>query len=221
LQFDWPRAQTILEYGQQIDPADPIVKGELALVNGYVDLNLAIGPQMAVGEHLRDRVVRSWREFDQAASLLPNAPDAHLGLARLYVYSFRDLDKAIEEWNKAEQRHYKLSPREIEQEADGFRLRAQKKFADSHDRAVAQEDLARARDLYQSIKDYDDVPQRLRLVAEQDSAMQPPPLIAALPVRTARPKAVASKSARQARQARQQRRSQAWQSPKAGKRRKS
>jgi hypothetical protein len=160
---------------------------------------------------MRERVVRSWQEFDQAASLLPNSPDPHLGLARLYVYSFRDLDKAIQEWNLAE-RHYKLSPREIEQEADGFRLRAQKKFADTHDRAAASEDLTRAKELYHSIENYDDVAQRLRLVAEDERAMQPaapapPPVL-----RVAKPSHPTARS---------QRRTQAWQSPKAGKRRKS
>jgi hypothetical protein len=212
LHFDWLRAQMVLGHAQQLDPSDATVFGKHALVSGYVDLNLAIGPQISVGEHMRDRVVRSWQEFDQAVSLLPYSPDPHLGLARLYVYSFRDLDKAIAEWNRAERLNYKLSPREIEQEADGFRLRAQKKFADTKDRAAAQEDLAKARELYQSIHDYNDVAQRLRLVAEDERAMTPPPPAAAAASRPVVAKRHISK---------QSRRTQAWQSPKAGKRRRS
>jgi eukaryotic-like serine/threonine-protein kinase len=215
--FDWPRAQTVLEHALELDPADPLVQGRLALAKGYVNLNLAIGSQISVRQHMQDRVIRSWQEFDQAAALLPGWPDPHLGLARLYVYSFRDLDKAIEEWNIAEQRHYKLSPREIEQEADGFRLRAQKESSDPHEHAAAQEDLARAKDLYKSIHDYRDVDQRLQIVAQDEQLLNPPP--APAPPRTS-PVKTAAKSTRQT-STRQTRRTQAWQSPKAGKRRKS
>ena len=223
--FDWPRAQTVLEHAQELNPSDASIRGKLALVRGYVNLNLAIGAQMSVRQHMQDRVIRSWQAFDQAVTLLPAAPDPHLGLARLYVYSFRDLDKAIEEFGKAEQRHYKLGPREIEQEADGFRLRAQKAMNDPHQKAAAKEDLAHAKELYQSIQGYQDVAQRLQLVAVDEMAMNPPPaVLAPAPVR-ARVLTASSKNGRRAatRQppSRQTRRAQAWQSPKAGKRRKS
>ena len=208
--YDWPRAQTVLEHAQDIDPADPKIHGELALVEGYVNLNLAV-EQMSVRRRMEDHVIRSWQEFDQAVSLLPNSPDPHLGLARLYVYSFRDLDKAIEEWNKAEQRQYKLGPREWEQEADGFRLRAEKEAADPHNHAAAKDDLAHAKDLYQSIHDYDDVAQRLQRVAQDQLALNPPPPAPA-------PREIVAKTTKPAHHPR---RTQAWQSPKAGKRRKS
>jgi hypothetical protein len=167
---------------------------------------------------MQDSVTRSWREFDQAVSMLPNSPDPHLGLARLYVYSYRDLDKAIDEWNKAEQRKYKLGPREIEQEADGFRLRAEKAMAEPHGHAAAQEDLAHAKGLYQSIHDYEGVAKRLQFVAQLEMALNPPP-----PSTPAVAKTTAKNPVKRvaARPARQPRRTQAWQSPKAGKRRKS
>jgi serine/threonine protein kinase len=214
--YDWPRAQTLLEHAQELEPTDPAIHGKLALVKGYVNLNLASGAQMSVRQHMQDRVTRSWQEFDQAVSLLPNSPDPHLGLARLYVYSYRDLDKAIEEWNKAEQRKYKLGPREIQQEADGFRLRAEKEMTDPHDHAAAQEDLAHAKELYKSIHDYEGVAQRLQFVSQVELVLNPPPP-APVPV-----KAVAKAAVRTtvSKSARQPRRTQTWQSPKAGKRRK-
>ncbi len=208
--FDWPRAQIVLEHAQDLAADNPSVQGKLALVNGYMDLNLAIGPEISVRQHMQVRVIHSWENFDKAAKLLPNAPDPYLGLARLYVYSFRDLDKAIEEWDQAEQRHYKLGSREIEQEADGFRLRAQKEMYELHDRTAAKEALARAKELYQSINGYNDVAQRLQIVAQDERELNPPPAPAP-PARVT----LAKKSARQTR------RSQAWQSPKAGKKRKS
>ena len=163
-----------MEHAQELDPADPSIAGKLALARGYVNLNLAIGAQISVRQHMEDRVIRSWQDFSQSASLLPNAPDPYLGLARLYVYSFQNLDKAIEEWDKAEQHHYKLGPREIEQEADGFLLRARKELSEQHDRSSAKEDLGRAKELYQSIATYNDVSERLRTVAQDQRELNPP-----------------------------------------------
>jgi serine/threonine protein kinase len=194
--FDWPRAQVVLEHARDLDPANPSVRGKLELAKGYVNLNLAIGSQKSVRLHMQDRVIRAWQAFDTAASLLPQSPDPHLGLARIYVYSVRDLDKAIDEWNQAEQRHYQLAPREIEQKADGFLFRAQHEIVDLHDRKAGREDLARARRIYLSIRAYGDVPKRLALVAADERALNPPAPKPAL------------------------RRSQAWPSPKAGKRKK-
>ncbi|HEY3838998.1 MAG TPA: serine/threonine-protein kinase [Bryobacteraceae bacterium] len=216
--FDWLRAQNALEHAAELDPDTPSVQGKLALVRGYINLNQAsTGAQTNVPQHVKDLVTSSWKAFDQAGTLLPNAPDPHLGLARLYVYSYRELDKAIEEWDKAEQRHYKLQPRELEQEADGFRLRAKKEkdSPDPHDHAAAEEDLRHSRELFESIKDYDDVPQYLKLIAQDELALNPPAPPAHLPAPTHR--AISAKAAKAARQ----KRTQAWQSPKAGKRRKS
>lgn len=210
--FNWPRAQILLEHAQELEPADTAIRGNLALVKGYVSLNLAIGAQMSIRQHMQDRVIRSWQDFDQAGTLLPNSPDPHLGLARLYVYSFRDLDKAIEEWNLAEQRHYKLGPREIEQEADGFRLRAQKDLAEQHDRSAAKEDLARAKELYQSIHDSNGA----KLVAQDERALNPLPAAPVVFPAKATRKPAAKPAARKP-VAKKTRRPQRWQSPKAGK----
>jgi serine/threonine-protein kinase len=211
--FDWQRAQTVLEHAQDLDPADSSIAGKKQLAEGYVYLNLAGGAQSAVWQQMEVRVTRSYTSFDGAAKLLPKAPDPHLGLARLWVYSYRDLGKAIDEWDKAEQLGYKMGPREIEQEADGFRLRAQKEWNEQHDKNAAARDLAQAKALFQSISTYDDVPQYLRLVAQAERSLNPPPTAAAprvLVAKAARPKSTHQKG-----------RSQAWQSPKAGKKRKS
>jgi serine/threonine protein kinase len=216
--FEWLRGQTALEQAVELDPTNLALRGKLALVKGYVNLNLAIGPQINVRQHMTDRVNRSWQYFVEAEKLLPASPDPHLGLARLYVYSYDDLDTAIKEWDQAERCHYKLSAREIKQEAEGFRLRGEKESKDPHEHAAAQEDLTRAKELFQSIRDYDDVPQRLQRVAQDELALNPPP-----PPPAPAPKAIVAKTAKPARpsSARQSRRIQAWQSPKAGKRRKS
>ena len=209
--FDWQRAQTVLEHAQDLDPSNPAIAGKVQIAQGYVDLNLASGVQSGVWEQMEVRVTRAYTNFDNAAKLLPKSPDPHLGLARLWVYSYRDLGKAIEEWDKAEQLGYKMGPREIEQEADGFRLRAQKELNERHDREAAAHDLGQAKTLFQSISSYDDVPQYLKLVAQAERQLNPRP---------AAPRPVAAAKAAHPR-SRQKGRSQAWQSPKAGKRRRS
>jgi len=216
--FNWTRGRTVLEHAREISPSDTSIRGRLAVVKGYVDLNLAIA-QSASRQQMKNSVRRAWADFDQAVVLLPDSPDPHLGLARLYVYSFDDLDTALEEWRKAEQKHYQLAPREIQQKATGYRIRAQKEALDPNTRAAAKEDLERAKELYTGIADYGDVAQCLQIVAQDERALNPPPMPAAAsnasPPRMMAAKRPAPKSLRPTR------RTQAWQSPKAGKRRKS
>ncbi len=55
---------------------------------------------------------------------MPRSPDPHLGLARIYVYSEKNVGKAMAELHAAERLGFRPGPREIEQEADGYRFRA-------------------------------------------------------------------------------------------------
>jgi len=193
------------------------------VAKGYVSLNQAIA-QSTSRQQMKESVRRAWREFDQAVNLLPDSPDPHLGLARLYVYSFDDLDTAMEEWRTAEHNGYQLGPREIQQKATGYRIRAQKEALDPSTRPAAREDLALARELYTGIADYGDVAQCLQIVAQDERALNPPPVPTASASNTS-PRLMAAKrpAAKSLRPtpARPTRRTQAWQSPKAGKRRKS
>jgi hypothetical protein len=97
----------------------------------------------------------------------------------------------------------------MEQEADGFLFRAQDEITKKHDLKAGREDLKHAKQIYLTIQHYDDVPKRLHLVAMDERALNPPPP----------PKPVATKpAAKKPVSATSTRRAQAWQSPKAGKR---
>jgi hypothetical protein len=95
---------------------------------------------------------------------LPRSPDPDLGLARVYVYGLKDIDKAYAALQQAEQRGYKLGSREKAQLGDGYRDRADRLWWDSRDvRGLPQEkdqiqkaadDYRRALELYQSIVPY-------------------------------------------------------------------
>ena len=114
--FDWSKARLALSYALQLDPSDSEARGKLALCDGY--LNLIENPKLPDAQ-------RSETEFQMAAADLPRSPDPHLGLARFYIYVFRNAGLALGQFTEAERRGFRLGPRELEQEADGYLYRAE------------------------------------------------------------------------------------------------
>jgi hypothetical protein len=88
---------------------------------------------------------------------MPNSPDPHLGLARLYIYAYRNVQPALHELRRAEALGYHIGPKEAREAADGYLYRAQWEAlrarytvpASSQNQwlALAQADVARARKL--------------------------------------------------------------------------
>ena len=103
-------------------------------------------------------------DFTEAQSLLPKSPDPELGLARVYVYGLKDIDKACDALQQAESRGYQPGARDMAQLADGYRDRADRLLWDSRNvRGLPQEkdQIQRAAGglpdrsgLYQSIAPY-------------------------------------------------------------------
>ena len=95
---------------------------------------------------------------------MPKSPDPQLGLARLYVYGLKDIDKADAALQQAERHGHRLGNREKAQLADGYRQRADRLWYDSRNvRGLPQEkdqvqkvadDYQRALQLYQEIAPY-------------------------------------------------------------------
>ncbi len=150
--LDWSemsKARTALLHALELNPNDSSAKGKLALCDAYI--NLLKHPRLP-------EAATSLREFRKAASLLPHSPDPHLGMARVYVYSYRNLGAALAELRKAQQLDYHLGPRELSEEADGYLFRAEwelmrarctiPKLAKRRWVSLARDDLARARTLY-------------------------------------------------------------------------
>ncbi len=175
--FDWSRARLCLRYALQIEPSDTKTKGKLALAEGY--LNLVQNPKPP-------KASLSIDNFRQAASYLPKSPDPHLGLARLYVYAFRNIGEAMPEFQQAEKLGYQLGPRETTQEADGFLFRSEWELARArHVRAanpanreemqkwldMARSDADRSRALYEPLVGYSNVSANLEQIY-QDRAEQ-------------------------------------------------
>jgi serine/threonine protein kinase/tetratricopeptide (TPR) repeat protein len=154
---DWKAARAGLARALALDPDDSvrgklrIAEGHLARINGTAhrdtqQYNLAVA------------------KFTEAERLLPKSPDPELGLARVYVYGLKDIDRADDQLQQAEKRGYRLGNREKLQLADGYRERADRLWWDSRNvRGLPQEkeqierarqDYQRAMDLYQQIAPY-------------------------------------------------------------------
>jgi serine/threonine protein kinase/tetratricopeptide (TPR) repeat protein len=121
---DWERARTMASRALAVEPDDAargrlrLAEGHLARINGTThrsaaDLRLAV------------------EKFTDAQRLMPRSPDAQLGLARVYVYGLKDLDKAYDALGEAQKRGYQMGNREKGQLADGYRDRADRLAADS------------------------------------------------------------------------------------------
>jgi tetratricopeptide (TPR) repeat protein len=155
---DWKRARLYLAHALELDPGDDSVRGKLRLCDGHIDrINGTSHRNAAV---LNDAVAK----FEEAQKLLPHSPDPELGLARVYVYGLKDIDKAYAALQEAERHGYKLGNREKGQLADGYRDRGDRLWWDSRNiRGLPQEkdqikkaadDYQRALGLYQSIAPY-------------------------------------------------------------------
>ena len=157
-----------------MDRNDRAVQGKLALCHGYENLSRS--------DAGADRAAQG--DFEEAVSLIPGSPDPHLGLARIYVYSLKNIGKAMAELHEAQRLGFEPGPRETEEEADGYRFRASTELdaarrAGVKDRAaeerylrLAQRDFDRARQLYEPIEGFSNVSVALREVDDNDRARQ-------------------------------------------------
>ena len=151
---DWERARTAAAHALAVNPDDNargkvrIAEGHLARINGTshrsaAELNQAV------------------EKFQEAQQLLPKSPDPWLGLARVYVYGLKDIDKGYDALQQAQRRGYALGNREKSLLADGYRERGDRLWWDSRNvRGLppekdqiqrAADDYKRAQELYQEI----------------------------------------------------------------------
>lgn len=178
--FDWRKAHYCLERALEMDPQDSAARGKLALCRGYAYLGNAFDWKGANRGPILLWQERARQCFGQAAAALPRAPDPHLALARLHAYLALNPEQVMAEMVKADDLGYEIGPREIEQEADAYRLRARQELAeakpvrrwprtpDPH-LALARRDREAARGLYEGIRGYSMADLRLRQMAELDT----------------------------------------------------
>ena len=151
---DWERARTMAAHALAVEP-DNSVRGKVRLSEGHIS-------RINGGSHRSPQELNAAVEqFTEAQRLMPASPDPQLGLARLYVYGLRDIDKAYQALEEAQKRGYQLANRDKSQLADGYLARADRLWKDSSTmRGLPQEkdqieraaeDYKRALQLYQEI----------------------------------------------------------------------
>ena len=177
--FDWPKAAVCLDHALEMDRNDRAARGKLALANGYINL-IRADSEPAGARAASTRAAQ--QNFQEAVTLLPRSPDPHLGLARIYVYWLKNAGKAMAELHEAAGLGFQPGPREVEEEADGYRFRAGAELAEARrahgtSRAteerflrLAQRDFDRARQLYEPIQGFSNVSLALRQVDDDDRA---------------------------------------------------
>src|ERR1039457_6202823 len=151
---EWEHARTMAARALAVDP-DDAVRGKLRLTEGH--LARINGTSHRSPQELSLAV----EKFNEAQRLLPQSPDPELGLARLYVYGLKDIDKGYDALRQAQQRGYALGNREKLLLADGYRDRGDRLWWDSRNvRGLppekdqiqrAADDYKRAEELYQGI----------------------------------------------------------------------
>jgi tetratricopeptide (TPR) repeat protein/predicted Ser/Thr protein kinase len=155
---DWQRARTMLLHALSADPGDKMVHGKLRLAEGHLARINGTSHKSAAELNL------AVEKFAEAQQFMPQSPDPALGLARVYVYGLKDIDRASQAFDQAVNHGYKLGNREKSQLADGYRERADRLWWDSRNvRGLPQEkdqvqraadDYKRALDLYQQSAPY-------------------------------------------------------------------
>ncbi|MCU1232598.1 MAG: serine/threonine protein kinase [Candidatus Solibacter sp.] len=151
---DWERARTMAAHALSVDP-DDTVRGKLRIAEGH--LARINGTSHRSAQELNGAV----EKFNEAQQLLPKSPDPELGLARVYLYGLKDIDKGYEALQQAQHRGYPLGNREKSMLADGYRDRADRRWWDSRNVRglppekdqiqMAADDYKRAEELYQGI----------------------------------------------------------------------
>jgi tetratricopeptide (TPR) repeat protein len=150
---DWERARVNAWRALAVDP-DEVIRGKLRLTEGH------LARINGTAHRKPEELTLAAEKFAEAKRLLPQSPDPDLGLARLYVYGVKDIDKAYEALDDAQKRGYPMGNREKLQLADGYRDRGDRLWWDSRNvRGLppekdqiqrAADDYQRALDLYQS-----------------------------------------------------------------------
>jgi serine/threonine-protein kinase len=155
---EWQRAVTLLTHALEVDPDDEIARGDLRLSEGHV------ARLEGARHHDAAQFTIAAEKFTEAQKLLPRAPDPELGLAMIYIYGLRDVDKADAALQQAARLGYKSGNREKSELADGYRDRADRLFWDARNvRGLPQEkdqvgraasDYAHALNLYEEVAPY-------------------------------------------------------------------
>ena len=152
---EWMRAQAEAAHALQLEPNDKDIHGKLRLIYGH------LARIRGTARHDSKLLEESRQDFEDAAKYMKKSPAPWLGLARLDIYSFHDLDRGEAAIKEAERRGHEIGKRETAELADGYRYQGERAL-DLGNHAtngsdaqryfdLANQNLSHARQLYESI----------------------------------------------------------------------
>jgi hypothetical protein len=165
--FDWHKAEICLERAVALGAKDDQTLGKLALAHGYANLERLGGNEYSPAAAAQLRI-QARDALTTAVEKIPADPKPHLALARVYVYSLPDAERAMREFAAAQRLGATLGQREIEEQGDAYRIRAMREAKRSL--RDAQRDAAIARSYYRRIAGFDQADVHLKQVAQISEA---------------------------------------------------
>ena len=158
-EYDWQKAEICLARAVQMGAGDDQTAAKLALARGYAALDRLnaelYSEKAAAGQRLKVR-----DDFALSALKAPSDPAPHLALARVYVYSLPDPEKALAEFAAAERLGLSAGRREIEQKGDVYRIRAHRELSRNWRQAVRDANIAKS--YYRSIEGFNETGAHLK-----------------------------------------------------------
>jgi tetratricopeptide (TPR) repeat protein len=145
---DWTRCKKYMSYALQLDPSDR----KASAVYQYSDGHLL---------RINRRYLEAVAAFQHASADDPRWPDPYLGIARIYIYNLKDIERGIQALKRAQDLGHDFGRREVAMMADAYKSRGLQEW----DSAVRLKDsdqekdfLKKAReDLNEALKRYSEI----------------------------------------------------------------
>ena len=176
MENEWVHAHDQVAHALELSPNDKTIHGKLRLIDGH------LARIRGTARHDSGLIEQAREDFQDAANYMKKSPDPWVGLARLYIYSLHDMDRAEGAFKEAERRGHDISKRETAQLADGYRYEGERTIA-LGDKAsspadaqryyeMAGNDLSHARRLYESILPWHGAAASLKKVDQSESHIE-------------------------------------------------
>jgi hypothetical protein len=160
----WRRAGDLLERAQRLRPRDREIRAQLEYCRGHLDRIAGHDLRRTRRAQGDARLNEAVSRFRRAASLHPKWADPHLGLGRVYLQEFDDLDQGEAAFARARELGARLGTRDVEMLADAYlrqSARDQERAAELVGEAEEEALLRQVRDhADQAVQHYDQLARR-------------------------------------------------------------
>jgi eukaryotic-like serine/threonine-protein kinase len=133
---DWIRCKKYMSYAGQLDPSDRKASAMYQVADGHI-------------LRINRRYPEAVAAFQHASGDEPTWPDPYLGIARVYIYSLKDIERGIQALKRAQDLGHDFGRRESAMMADAYKSRGLQEW----DSAVRLKDSDQEKDFLKKAKD--------------------------------------------------------------------